>query len=295
MTTHNRIHPRYSRLYYYAGLAARAFFHRLDRWLTGRQGLDTRVFDVTYHELELQRLPASFDGYRLVHLTDLHTDSWLSPARLEALVPLINGLRADAIVITGDFISYRDQEALTDLRRPLLRLRARDGIFAVFGNHDYLFAYDDLAFILRTSGVTHLHARFHTIRRGADMLHIAGLDDMPNKPAFLERMLRQMPPEGAAILLVHKPDFADTAAASGRFCLSLAGHTHGGQIILPGIGPLFRPYGGRKYPLGLYRIGDLYHYTSRGLGVGDIPIRINCRPEIAVFTLRSPQTAQSAA
>ncbi len=287
MTTQNRINPQRNWLYHYAGLAARAFFYNLDRLLTGRKGINLRAFDVTRHELRLPRLPRAFDGYRLVHLTDLHVDSWLSVSRFDALVPLINSLRADAIVITGDFVTYRKPDIIQSLRRPLVHLRARDGVFAIFGNHDYLFAYDDLAFVLRTSGVRHLSARFHTIRRGGDMLHIAGLDDMPNKPAFLERMLRQLPAEGAAILLIHKPDFAEVAAASGRFCLSLAGHTHGGQIVLPGIGPLFRPYGGRKFPSGLYRIVRQYHYTSRGLGVGDVPIRINCRPEIAVFTLRA--------
>ncbi len=292
MTTQHRLHQRRNWLLHFLGLGAHYFFYSLDRFLTGRKGVDFKKIAITRWQLYLKRLDAAFDGYRLVHLTDLHVDSWLSVARLEALLPLINALQADAILITGDFVSYRNPQIIRALRRPLLQLRARDGVFAVFGNHDYLYAYDDLAFILRTSGVRHLSARFHTIRRGDAFLHIAGLDDMPNKPAFLDRMLRQMPAQGAAILLVHKPDFADVAAASGRFCLTLSGHTHGGQIVLPLVGPLFRPYGGRKYPAGLYRVGNQYHYTSRGLGVGDIPVRINCPPEIAVFTLRAGKSPE---
>jgi hypothetical protein len=290
MTTQSRWNTQYNPVFRFFSKIAYSAFYWLDYAFTGREKLRAGMFDFTHHELWLERLDPAFDGYRIVHLTDLHVDSWFSVERFERLVPRINAEAPDAIVITGDFVSYRQPDIISALRRPLFKLQARDGIFAVFGNHDYLFAYDDLAFMLRTSNVTHLGARFHTIRRGEAMLHIAGLDDMPNKPAFLDRMVRSMPAAGAAILLVHKPDFADIAAATGRFSLSLSGHTHGGQIVLPGIGPLFRPYGGKKYPMGLYRVGYLYQYTSRGLGTADVPLRINCPPEVAVFTLRASQS-----
>ncbi len=288
MTTQSRINPRYSKAYRFITHAVRYISIHLDALFVGRDKLNLSAFDVNRLEIPLKNLDKAFDGYRIVHISDLHVDTWLSVSRFEQVVPLINAQQPDMIVITGDFLSFRQPKIISALRRPLLNLQAADGVFAIFGNHDYLFAYDDLAFLMNTSHVTHLSARHHTIRRGGAMLHIAGLDDMPNKPLFLDRIVRKMPVEGAAVLLVHKPDFADISVKTGRFSLSLSGHTHGGQIVVPGIGPLFLPEGGRKYPSGLYRVGDMWQFTTRGLGTADFPIRINCPPEIAVLTLRAP-------
>ena len=121
-------------------------------------------------------------------------------------------------------------------------------------------------------------------RRGRAGLHLAGVDDVRAGAARLDDVLARLPPTGCAILLAHEPDFADTAAASGRFDLQLSGHSHGGQIVLPFIGAPILPRMGRKYPTGCYTVRNMALYTNRGLGV--IP-RVNCRPEISVFTLLS--------
>jgi predicted MPP superfamily phosphohydrolase len=122
---------------------------------------------------------------------------------------------------------------------------------------------------------------------------MVGLDDLIMRRGNLARALRRVPDESCKILLVHEPDFADRAARC-PIDLQLSGHTHGGQIRLPGIGPLLLPVLGRKYPMGLYKVRDTWVYTNRGLGVTRPPLRFNCRPEITLFTLHSstPETGR---
>jgi predicted MPP superfamily phosphohydrolase len=99
-------------------------------------------------------------------------------------------------------------------------------------------------------------------------------------------VVARLPAEGAAVLLAHEPDFADRSARSGRFDLQLSGHSHGGQVRLFNQ-PLLPVPHGMKYRSGLYRVGKMIQYTNRGLGMGFPPVRINCRPEITVLTLRA--------
>jgi predicted MPP superfamily phosphohydrolase len=120
-------------------------------------------------------------------------------------------------------------------------------------------------------------------------LHIAGVDDVLENLADLKGVLRQLPEEGEAILLAHEPDFADISARSGRFSLQISGHTHGGQVVLPFIGPPILPPRGRKYPSGRYQINGMVQYTNRGVGTTTIEIRWNCPPEITVFNLQSEE------
>jgi hypothetical protein len=174
-------------------------------------------------------------------------------------------------------------EILTDILSPL---HARDGVVAVPGNHDYwsnIYAIRDM---LHNSGIRDLSNTVMTLQRGDAQLHIAGVDDIWENKHDLNAVLAQLPDAGAAILLAHEPDFADESAATGRFDLQLSGHAHGGQINLPFMGAPVLPYLGKKYPAGLYQVGDMWQYTNRGLA-SVIPIRFNCRPEISVLTLVS--------
>ena len=103
--------------------------------------------------------------------------------------------------------------------------------------------------------------------------------------ADLEIVLAQIPAQGEAILLAHEPDFADCSAGVGRFSLQISGHTHGGQVVFPMVGPPLLPPGGRKYPIGRYQINGMVQYTNRGIGTTSIQVRLNCSPEITVFNL----------
>ena len=125
----------------------------------------------------------------------------------------------------------------------------------------------------------------YSIERGGEQLHIAGVDDIWYDHDNLDEVLAKLPETGAVILLAHEPDFADESAKTGRFGLQLSGHSHGGQIVLPVVGPPILPRLGKKYPSGLYKVGDMWQYTNRGVGMLEPAVRINCRPEITVFTL----------
>jgi hypothetical protein len=104
----------------------------------------------------------------------------------------------------------------------------------------------------------------------------------------LDLVLEKLSPGGLAVLLAHEPDFAEISAKTGRFCLQLSGHSHGGQLVLPKIGTPIRGFMFGKYPLGRYQVGDMVQYTNRGLGTNLIWSRINCPPEITVITLKRP-------
>jgi hypothetical protein len=239
--------------------------------------------------VELPRLDAPFDGYTIAQISDLHIDSWLGRERLEDVVAKVNQQEPDVVVITGDFVSEDLPENTGNLIAALRLLEARDAIAAVTGNHDYDANVDNVRSVMEESNIHDLSNHVLTLERGDTYLHIAGVDDpMEGKPD-LDEVLRRLPDEGAAILLAHEPDFADKAAATGRFDLQLSGHSHGGQIQLPIIGPINLPEMGKKYPIGMYQLDGMKLYTNRGIGMVELKARFNCRPEITVFTLRVPE------
>ena len=139
--------------------------------------------------------------------------------------------------------------------------------------------------ILKQSNIIDLSNDVYTLHRGEEPLHIAGVDSVTLNKHRLDVVLSKLPPSGPAILLAHEPDFADVSATTGRFSLQISGHSHGGQFIIPGIGTLVKAPHAKKYPLGRYQVGDMVHYTSRGLGTNVFWIRVNCPPEITIFTL----------
>jgi predicted MPP superfamily phosphohydrolase len=235
--------------------------------------------------LALPRLAAPFSGYRLLQLSDLHLGDWLTRARLEAMVRLANAQRPDLVAITGDFVTRRPEACAADLAEVLAELRARDGVVAVLGNHDYWGNAGVVREALRAAGIRELPNTVYTLERGGALLHLAGVDDIWERRQRLDDVLTALPAAGAAVLLAHEPDFADVAAASGRFDLQLSGHSHGGQIALPLVGPPLLPPLGRRYPSGRYQVGGMVQYTNRGIGMVRPYVRFNCRPEMTIFTL----------
>lgn len=240
--------------------------------------------------LILPRLAPEFHGYRLVHISDLHADISLTRDHLAHLVEVINGQQPDAVVITGDFVSYELQPHLDYMMAAFCYLAPRDATLAVLGNHDYWVDTPLIRQAFQQCGIVDLSNAVYTVRRAEAMFHLAGVDDVWEDQHQLDRVLAQLPTTGAAVLLAHEPDFADVSAATGRFDLQLSGHSHGGQVIIPGWGPLVTTAYGLKYPVGRYQVGPMWLYTNRGLGESSIRLRINCSPEITVFTLHAPET-----
>lgn len=247
-------------------------------------------------EVVLPRLPAVFDGFTIAQLSDFHYDE-NSAVPIKAAIDIVNGLHPDVVVLTGDFVTVppfhrrfhsakRAAESAEPCADLLSHLRARLGIFSVLGNHDIESDPRRIALALDSRGLPVLRNRSVPIERGGLRIWLSGLDDVWEGNPDIEMALRGVPGNELVVLLVHEPDFADEAAYY-PVDLQLSGHSHGGQIWLPGIGAPWLPQFARKYPRGMYRIGDLTLYTNMGLGTIRLPIRLNCTPEVTLFTLRS--------
>ncbi|MCA9969799.1 MAG: metallophosphoesterase [Anaerolineales bacterium] len=247
---------------------------------------------VERHRLVVERvaipiagLPADLDGLKIVQLSDLHLHPHTQLAQIERAVALANAEAPDVVALTGDYILQRigSMRALT----PVLRqLRARLGVFAVLGNHDAIKGPRLTRAALAAAGIPLLVNAGVCLPVGAAALYVAGLDDGSWGWPDLDAALAEAPAGAPVVLLMHEPDFADMAAADGRVALQLSGHTHGGQVRLPGVGPLVLPKNGRKYHTGLYRVGSMWVYTTRGVGVNNMPVRLFCPPEVTVLTLK---------
>lgn len=252
-------------------------------------------FEVRTVDVTLPGLDAAFDGYRIVHLSDLHYDGVMTAAHLAQIAALANAQRPDMVAFTGDFVTAGSGFDGAALARFLRSLNAPDGVFAVLGNHDHVDHAYALRLALAEAGVRELENSSFTIRRGQAKLHITGIDSVYRQRARLDKALAATPDDGApAIVLVHEPDIADAVAAMGRFSLQLSGHAHGGQIALPLITALGLPGHGHRYINGLYLAGDLPVYVSRGLGTTSMPLRFNSRPEIGLITLRAEMKSEGA-
>jgi len=251
--------------------------------------VEPRRLEVVRLELTLPRLAATFDGYRIVQIGDLHLDDWSKPERLDRTAEMVNEERPDLVVVTGDFASYSARRLDTGrLVGALRRLSAPDGVLAILGNHDYLTDVKLIRQCIREAGLTELINEVVTLERGGSELHVAGIDDVMEGRSRLDLVLGELPESGAAVLLAHEPDFADVAAATGRFDLQLSGHSHGGQVRVPLLGRAVLPPFSQRYTRGLHRVGGMLVYTNRGLGTVHARLRFGCRPEITALTLRSP-------
>jgi uncharacterized protein len=246
--------------------------------------LEPSWVEVRNVSMPLPHLATEFSGYRIVQLSDIHADRWMTAQRIRKIVERVNLMHPDLVVLTGDFVTRNAPRFASNLT-VLNALRPVDRTLAILGNHD---VWTDPALIqktLETAGIPVLNNRVVTLNRPSAQLHIAGVGDVWAQRDRLDEVLAALPSTGAAILLAHEPDFADTSAATGRFDLQLSGHSHGGQIHVPFMKRVLPPLA-YKYPLGQYQVGSMIQYTNRGLGSSGIPIRFNCRPEITIFTLQ---------
>jgi predicted MPP superfamily phosphohydrolase len=237
--------------------------------------------ELTDWSIERPRLPVPLDGLRILHLTDLHLTPAYADRFFEAMLEQAEGFEADLVAFTGDLI---DDGAMLDRVAPLLsRFRGRLGQFAVLGNHDYRTAPAGSAEALRSAGYTIVEGGWTVVEADGARLAVGGTSapwgPLPDPADTPEADLR--------ILLSHAPDTLGWAARRG-VDLMLSGHTHGGQYRLPVVGPVILPSRyGRRFDCGFFQLGPTLLYVSRGIGAQH-PIRVNCAPEIARLTLRSP-------
>lgn len=263
-------------------------------------GLGLYSSEIARHEIQvverrihLSALPPSFAGFRLLQLSDIHLAEFTESYFLERVIRRINELRPDLVAFTGDFVSdeplprrfgkkmgYVCAELLSRVTCPLR--------YAVLGNHDLLVDSWAVTDALQTHGIEVLRNRAIPIERGGERIWLAGLAEVEYQHPDIDATLAD--PSRArgepVILMVHEPDYADNLVGR-KISLILSGHSHGGQVRLPFLGPIILPYLGRKYVEGHFSLpGDLQLYVNRGIGTCGLPLRLFCPPEITVLTLQ---------
>jgi uncharacterized protein len=253
--------------------------------------IDPNLPKVVRQEIALQRWPQRMDGFTVALLSDFHYDPYFSVHPLRAAIGMVNELRPDLIVLTGDFVSIpwfgnsAEGAAAAEPCAQLLRqMRAAHGLWAVMGNHDADTDPNRVTGALLDNGIHVLRNQSAPIEKDGSRFWLAGIDDVLGRTADISATLHGIPSE-ATVLLAHEPDYADHVA-SYPVDLQLSGHSHGGQVRIPLLPPLVLPRLGRKYVSGTYQIRALTLYTNRGLGTVEIPVRLNCPPEVTLLTLR---------
>jgi predicted MPP superfamily phosphohydrolase len=245
-------------------------------------------------DVEIEGLPEAFDGYRIAQISDLHCGPFASGRRVGRWVAATNRLEADLVAVTGDLIAS-GSAFVGVVATALGGLRARDGVFAAMGNHDYFGDGEAMVRALEAAGLTVLRNRGVELQREAAAIYVAGVDDTWSRRHDLPRALAARPDGMPSVLLAHDPALFPEAVEQG-VDLVLSGHTHGGQVAVP----LFarRLNLARiitQFTSGAYRSGSTTLYVNRGLGTTGPPVRLAVAPEIAVLTLRRPANAPARA
>ncbi len=264
-------------------------------------GADAAIFEpndpkVMQIELPVKGLPEAFYGMTIVQLSDFHYSD-LCAIPIRKAVAAVSEIRPDMVVLTGDFVTVplwshflhdrKQSAASADPCAKLLRtLKPPSGMFAILGNHDVNADADWITEIIESNAIPVLRNSSVAIEKGSSRFWLTGVDDVLEGKPDLDAALRNVQAGDAVILLAHEPDFADVAARY-PIAVQLSGHSHGGQIWLPGIGAPWLPPLAREYPRGLRKVGNLTLYTNIGLGTIRLPVRLNCPPEITVFKLQS--------
>jgi uncharacterized protein len=246
----------------------------------GAQVTGTYHFEVVHERALLAGLRAPL---RAAWLTDLHHGQHVRTASVRAWVDAALGESPDVILLGGDLVDHHPgADAVDELVAELARLRAPLGVLAVVGNHDHgRFRWiQSFLDVLRDADIQVLVNRGVAVR---DDLHVAGLDDLRNGRPDLATALRDHGPDAATVLLSHNPDVLPEVPTDVG--LTLSGHTHGGQVVLPGVGALYTSSRfGDRFLAGWVE-GPARGYVSRGLGVSSIPVRINCPAELTILDL----------
>ncbi len=238
-------------------------------------------------QLPIAGLPSAFDGFTIAQLSDIHLLPYTRPHFIQKAVDIANNLKPDLMVLTGDYV-WHDPEGMDELIPLIAQLDARNGVFGVLGNHDYWLDVELVKRGFSQSRIPLLINQHVPIVRGDASIVLAGLDDGWSGHPDINATLAGAPDGAPVILLLHEPDLADVYAPAAHMALQLSGHSHGGQVRMPGHGAYVLPYLGRKYDMGLYQVGNMWLYTNRGLGEISVPLRINCLPEVTLFTLHQP-------
>lgn len=253
--------------------------------------LEPTQVQITYLPIKISKLPAQFHGFRIVQLSDIHHSSFLGEAELGSAVKHANDLSPDLMVLTGDYVSH-STDYIPGCARVLGNLQARQGVYAVLGNHDHWTDGALMESTLKAEGIQVLSNQNTKIERDGAYLRLVGIDDLMAERDDLRQALDGTSRDEARILLAHNPAIIREAARAG-IDLVLSGHTHGGQINWRLIMRrqdtrlaqwLQRP--SRRFMRGYSVLGSTQLYVNRGLGTVVVPMRYGCPPEITLIELQ---------
>jgi predicted MPP superfamily phosphohydrolase len=273
----------------------------------------TSDFQIEQLVINISGLPQAFNDYRIGFITDIHIGTWVPEEWFERALDSLASYGVDLLLLGGDYILVHESSlwdsaglirnarfsrlskslAISEIYKTFTKCAARfkcpDGILAIVGNHDHWNAYPELLKALRDFPQIQLLINEEvSIKRGDQELHIFGVDDyltgLPKAPPV--KQLQDA--KAKRIVLSHNPDYLTTILKRPdiEFSLALCGHTHGGQVVLPVVGPIGAPVMDQRFVSGMCLVGDKQVYTSRGLGVVGVPFRFNCPAEVTVITLR---------
>lgn len=284
----NTTQPVFSRRNFLLGSALTAGSLILYANEVGRHELE-----ITQRTFRIRNLPPAFHGFRLIQISDLHLEEYTEDFFLRKVIAQVNAQHADLVLVTGDFVSRgpmsidvslaaagRCAQLLGTLTCPLR--------YGILGNHDSVVGPRIIRNHMEANGMPLLVNQYVSIERGGQRIFLGGTDDFswgePNIAAAVPEK-----PDAPVILMAHEPDFANHIAVHERgrnVDLILSGHTHGGQVRIPGFRPLALPPHGKLYPEGHFVVGTSQLYVNRGIGTVGVPLRFNCPPEITVATLQ---------
>ncbi|MDT7809533.1 MAG: uncharacterized protein QOJ70_3346 [Acidobacteriota bacterium] len=242
-------------------------------------------YELTETVVSVRDLPERFEGFRIAQVSDVHHGRLVSIEEVRRVVGLANAARADLVALTGDYTTSL-REYVEPCAEVLGELSAPEGVWAVLGNHDHNTDGPLTRQALARRGINVLTNMNTELRRGADALQLAGVDDWGWGKADFERAMRGLDMSRPSVLLAHEPMALDMPETRG-VSLILSGHTHGGQVSLPFVGsPAAYVWKHLKYLRGMYESEGTQLYVSRGTGMIGVPVRIGARPEVAVLRLQ---------
>jgi len=246
--------------------------------------LEAKWCRLTRQTITLPNLPPPFGGTTVALLADVHHGPFVPLEYIRHVVAMTNALEPDIVVLAGDYV-HRHERYIAPGIEELGKLKARLGRFAVRGNHDNR-GYQTLSRVaLADAKLPDLNNRGVWLKRGGGRLRICGVGDLWTDRQDLGAALGDATERDAVLLLSHNPDFVETIR-DGRVGLVLSGHTHGGQVVVPGFGaPIVPSHYGQKYLYGLVQGPCCRVFVTRGVGTISPPVRLLCRPEVVLITL----------
>lgn len=244
------------------------------------------------HDITMSGWPTQLDGYKIAFITDLHVGSpFVTLEKLEEIVENTNALKPDLILLGGDYVSSVmfiggekiQPEAILGV---LSKLRAKNGVYAVLGNHDYWYGSVEMASVFKRHGVQLLENTSHEINASTQSFWLAGISDFNAGEPDLEKAYAGIPEKAPVITLTHTPDiFPDLPE---RTALTLTGHTHGGQVYIPFFGRYMIPsIYGKRYAIGEVEESGRKIFISSGIGTSILPVRFLTLPEVSILSINS--------